>query len=413
MGRATVLLYPINSYFWRVLANLLPFSLFVVVFYSVLIELSIYGTEDHIAQSYLKRELDRVLQEGPSKLPSTSYFKSYRKSEGSTPAEYLSLENGIHELGDDNNHIAIAELPNHNDKIFIVLDENQLGSIHQLDNTIPGTLLAIGSVVLFASFFIAAILARTLAKPIVELAEDASVHWQPGQSLHGQDRKDELGILSRALAHLLQQNASQLEREKSFTRHASHEMRTPAAIIRNAISVLELKDLDEQKYARNLKRISNAGNDIETLVDTFLALGREHDRPASAQHWQYCGLDDMIRHSLHRQEKIMAQKNMTAKMDITPNCQVLAHKAMLSVAIHNLIKNSANHGCKQLSIEANNEFIRLSNNIAEQQNREGYGYGQEIINRICHYHDWTVTFEERGENYISEVFFKAKSDRDL
>ncbi|WP_299775474.1 HAMP domain-containing sensor histidine kinase [uncultured Pseudoteredinibacter sp.] len=407
------MLYPINSYFWRVLANLLPFSLFVVVFYSVLIELSIYGTEDHIAQSYLKRELDRVLLEGPSKLPSTSYFKSYRQSEGAIPKEYLSLESGIHELSDDNNHIAVAELTQHDDRIFIVLDENQLGSIHQLDNTIPSTLFAIGSIVLFASFFIAAILARTLAKPIVELAEDASVHWQPGRSLHGQDRKDELGILSRALAHLLQQNANQLEREKSFTRHASHEMRTPAAIIRNAISVLQLKDLDEDKYTRNLQRISNAGNDIETLVDTFLALGREHDQPASTQHWQHCNLEDMIRHSVLRQENIMTQKNMTANMDIAPNCRVLAHQAMLSVAIHNLIKNSANHGCKQLSIEANNEFIRSSNNIAEQQNREGYGYGQEIISRICQYHGWTVTFEECGENYISEIFFKAKSDSDL
>ncbi|MBB6520077.1 sensor histidine kinase [Pseudoteredinibacter isoporae] len=401
------MLYPINSYFWRVLANLLPFSFFVVLLYSLLIEYSIYGTEDHIAHSYLKHELNIALQNDASELPSTSYFKSYREGENEIPVEYQSFENGIHELPDRSTHVAVSNETSDGKRIYIVLDEDELGSLQKLDGPLHSTLFAIGCVVLFASFFIATFLARSLAKPIMDLAEDASVNWQPGYKLHGQDRGDELGVLSRALAHLLQQQAQQLDREKSFTRHASHEMRTPAAIIRNSVSVLQLKSLDEDKIDRNLRRISNAGSDIESIVDTFLALGRAHDRPASMEHWKSCNLKQILQRCIERQSALIEQKAMDVDLQLDNSANILAHKAMITVALQNLLRNAVNHGSGQIRIEGNIEYIQVSNPIAEQNSQDGYGYGQEIISRICEYHDWQATFSEVEQQYIARIDFSA------
>lgn len=401
------MLYPINSYFWRVLANLLPFSLFVVLLYSVLIEYSIYGTEDHIAQSYLKHELNIALQNDATELPSTSYFKSYREGESEIPVEYLAFGNGVHELADNTTHLAISNQTSDGKRIYIVLDEDQLGSMQQLDITLHSTLFAIGSVVLFASFFIATFLARSLAKPIMDLAEDASVNWQPGYTLHGQNRKDELGVLSRALAHLLQQQAQQLDREKSFTRHASHEMRTPAAIIRNSVSVLQLKSLDDEKVDRNLQRISNAGADIESIVDTFLALGRSHDKPASMEHWKSCNVKQILRRCIERQSALIEQKSMSVDLQLNDSMTILAHKAMITVTLHNLLRNAVIHGSGQIIVEGDVDYIQVSNRIAQQSSKDGYGYGQEIISRICEYHDWQAHFHEKGDDYIARIDFST------
>ncbi len=109
--------------------------------------------------------------------------------------------------------------------------------------------------------------------------------WDPDrQDMAGLDREGskhsdgDIGSLIRGFHGLASRIEGFGERERNFTRDASHELRSPLTVIKMSSDMLadetELSDFGH----RSLERIRRSTRELEALVEAFLILSRESDQ---------------------------------------------------------------------------------------------------------------------------------------
>lgn len=395
--KVTDLLSPTKSFFTRIFFSLIPFAIVVSGLYTLLIASSVYTTEDHVLRDYLHGEYQRfaiqVEQEGkPISPPSTSYLHGYWQDDPKLPEDLRRYTAGYHELiseqPDQDRHLLVADIPNLKNRLYMVLMEQQFSSISQYEGVLGSILFTVAGLVIITSGILALIIARALAKPVSELAEDVSGKWQPEKQFRGFERNDEIGILSRSFTELTQELQFALDKEKSFTRHASHEMRTPLAVIRNALSVLKLPNCSPEKQQRNLHRIEQACTDAERMVDAFLCLGQE--RPSLIN--EHLSVSDLIKNALKNYEEVKNAKNLEISLNIADDITIMAPTSLLEVVVDNLLRNAINYGKDTLEIVLNDYSLIFTNRIGiSSSDQNNYGYGLEIVRRICDQTGWKFT----------------------
>lgn len=407
MEKVIALLSPTKSFFARALFTLLPFAVIVAVLYSTLVWTSITVTEDHIVNGYLDREVARFQDDfarSPTEThrPNTSYLHSYWESDSDLPLAYLQLSLGRHELDDQRTHVQVLYIAAAKQKFFFELDESQLSSMDRHASLLFSILWGVAGLVIIAGALLAVVGARHLAAPLTQLADAVSKGWAWGKKLPGQERADEIGTLSRALTDLVERLHGALERERAFTRHASHELRTPLAIMRNSLAVVRLPNCSVEKRERNLLRSEQAISEMEVMVELFLCLGRESERLALKP----VLLHDLLQACQDKYRDLIATTNVTIAVNIAPQVTIDAAPILLKVLVGNLFSNALLHGCGYLQISYDSQTLRLENGIAEQSHRQpGYGYGLDIVQRLCEYCDWRLKIWQEPGRYFAEVTF--------
>ncbi|GEM44470.1 sensor histidine kinase [Deinococcus cellulosilyticus] len=107
------------------------------------------------------------------------------------------------------------------------------------------TTLLVGGGIFLLVGLLASLVARSITRPLVELAAQARLLQQAPNFSH-RDRQDEVGVLSRALQEGVQEVQQARAREQQFLAAASHELRTP-------ITALLLSIEQDSRRARNLE----------------------------------------------------------------------------------------------------------------------------------------------------------------
>ncbi len=381
----------------------------VTILYSALVSMAITSTEDHIAKRYLEQELNAILAQEPSsdgqfQLPNTSYLNSFHENSANLPPSYLELGPGYHEIENTDRHLAIVKIPQSEKRIFLEMNEAKLSSLDQNEGIINSALLVVAGLVIITGLLMAIITARLLSKPIIDLALETKHGWRPEKPLAGAERQDEIGTLSRALSQLLQQQAQSLENEKSFTRHASHEMRTPISVIKNSSAVLNLPNCNTEKTERNTQRINDSCADLELIINTFLMLGRQSSE--SFEETEIL-LTPVVQSALKRSAHTINSKGIEIEILDPNNSSINANDALLKVALNNLIRNAAHHGHSTLHIELSSNQLIITNPVDTTQNStpDSYGYGIEIVHRICDAQSWKLLTREEDQQYIATLIF--------
>ena len=404
-----------RSFSGRIFFTLIPFTIVVAGLYTFLMSSSIYFAEDHILKEYLRTEHQKFSElvarsEHRPQPPFTSYLKGYWEDDPGLPPQVLEFASGYHErISDDPNedqHLLIAEIPDSNQRLFLLLQEQHFSAIGRYDNVLNSILYTVAGLVVIASAILATIIARLLSRPVTELAEDVSSEWKAGKVFSGYDREDEIGTLSQSFTQLAQRLQDALDKEKSFTRHASHEMRTPVAVIRNALSVLKLPNCSEEKRLRNIQRVETACLNAERMLDVFLCLGQDQSTLAKDQ----LEIKDCIESSLANYSELQATRKMHIEIHDDSKASIHAPTSLFEVVIDNLIRNALNYGETQLQITLTGESIIFSNPIgAAPLRHDNYGYGLEIIRRICEYLNWSFHIDQREHTFTATIDFKTTS----
>ena len=177
----------------------------------------------------------------------------------------------------------------------------------------------------------------SLARRVREL-EDAPSNIEGVQALQvPADADDEVRELTEALLRYSQRLAHFLERERQFTRDASHELRSPLTVIRMAASILlEEPDLGEAKR-RTTQRIQRACFDMEELTEAFLLLARESETglPVEAIY-----VNDIVSEELERAKSLVTDKPVAATVRGTHRLFLDAPEKVLSILLGNLLRNA-------------------------------------------------------------------------
>jgi signal transduction histidine kinase len=269
-------------------------------------------------------------------------------------------------------------------------------------------------IVLYLFAWIAYRLAREAISPIVWLAQEVQKFdpqsdkrpvFSPSALPGNPDR--EVLALSEALSNLSRRIDDFTDRERNFTRDASHELRSPLTVIKIAADML-LSEQELDRRARNsVLRIKRSATDMEELTEAFLLLARESERGFAAE--PVC-INDVVEYELDRARFVLGDKPVSVEFHADCRLVTPGSEKVLSVLIGNLIRNAFNYtdaGTVRLQVERRAFIIEdsgvgISDEKVDQvfqpffrgdnKSRGGHGVGLTIVKRLSDRFGWPVQF---------------------
>ncbi len=203
------------------------------------------------------------------------------------------------------------------------------------------------SLVLPAVVFIPVILlivwigARKVLKPVVNISADVDRRGSDDLSpIADNILPREIAPLIQALNRLFRRLSESFRREREFTDHAAHELRTPLAAMKTQTQVLMKKAREMPECAEGLENLQSSINRAAHLVEQLLALARlqSEDLPKERTNLSEI-LQDVALEMRHRAE----DKRIEMQMDIAPDIYIHAHGASISILLGNLLENAVKY----------------------------------------------------------------------
>ena len=320
---------------------------------------------------------------------------------------------------ESHHHLLIRDIPGSDKKLFMyydvtVSDEKAREVWDRFRRlAIIGSIVTIALLVFFRYVILKAISPLgSLSEWISQIDED-----HPPQSLPANIVNDEIGQAATRLYNALHRIYEHNKREKQFLRNASHELRTPIAIIRNALDVLEYKrGIGDDNIDPLIRRIRRAGDTMKSVTEAILWLAVEdYSSPVREKTDVKAIVKDLVEDNRHLiQEKEIQVKCELDKLEIIEVEGILLH-----IALDNLIRNAFQH-CEQgeihisarceRSIEIVNRMPAYSENTREHGGLNGmqtghFGLGLALVNRITEKQGWRFSFKLEDDVAISVLNF--------
>lgn len=205
----------------------------------------------------------------PAALPQTQRLSGYR---GRVPAWLASLPPGMHEdLQYEGQHVGVFDTTA--GRLYFVID---LGDIERLEQHLDAWLAAFVALGVATSAALGWWLAGGALRPLRRLAASVEqLQVRPARtSLAEGMPDDELRQLAGAIDDYQARLATADEREQAFFADASHELRTPIAVVRGVTDVLLDDAPVTARGAQRLERLDRGVRELSDLVEALLAVAR-------------------------------------------------------------------------------------------------------------------------------------------
>jgi len=259
-------------------------------------------------------------------------------------------------------------------------------------------------------FAISRIIAKNSIKPIKDIIETANLitHNNLSARIPLPPHKDELYELSSTINKLLERIESAIEREKSFTSYASHEFRTPLAVLKGKMEVLIRKPRSEEEYKNRITACIKEVDKLNDMVEQLLILTRYEEGNLSLK-FDYHAIESMLHTSVCPYYDIIVEKKLKVKSSIADNIMVFTDDYTMSIIFKNLISNAAKYCNEGGTIEFNARheketvIVEITNtghgipkeelakifekfyrsHSSEPLKAKGFGLGLPIVKRFC------------------------------
>ncbi|MDR1075108.1 MAG: HAMP domain-containing histidine kinase [Xanthomonadaceae bacterium] len=380
--------------------------------------------ENLVWESLLTRELEHYLErkaEDPTyNWYDTDALQLYSVPGRKPPPPLSGLTEGVHDsfwLGDRETVVLIRHWEGV--EYAMVLDITELEAREAtLTLFVLGLALAL---VMGMGALIAWGLRRSL-RPLSNLAQDigALAPDRAGQRITAGDKaSSELHVIASALNDYLQRQEEFVERERVFNDTASHELRTPIAVIAGA-SELALEQPGLPPAARHqVQRILRTARSVEQLITLLLTLAKDPAR--LARNNDTVLLHELLLEIIGDHRHLMQDKALTIVVDGLAPCAVEAPLHIVQVAIGNLLRNAienSDQGEVRIRLDAgatvtiedpghgmtSEEISRIYAQIARGGGREGGGIGLELLGRLCEHLGWTLSITSTpGKGTLSRL----------
>lgn len=217
----------------------------------------------------------------------------------------------------------------------------------------------------------------------------------------------ELDMLATQILERLREIDAISQRESQFLQYASHELRTPIAVIKSNAELLE--QLIPAKNLPALERIARASNTMQHLTETLLWLTRKEIEQSASSVFQ---LDTLINELIEEHSYLLKGKNVELHVVLQPIAVSLPH-TLVRILIANLIRNAMQHidegliliHLQQQELVITNQGIILEDTTAKQCGRDGFGLGLRLVQQISQQCHWDFTVAVKPECYMANINF--------
>jgi heavy metal sensor kinase len=157
------------------------------------------------------------------------------------------------------------------------------------------------------------------------------------------DTNDELGDLARVLNSLLDRMESAFDQQRRFMADASHELRTPAAILRAESDVtLSREHRDEAEYRESFRVMRDASHRLSRVVeDLFLAARADAGQVKVEPVEVY--LEEVVHDAIRAVRPLAAMQQVQVELTEAVGAPVRGDADLLGRILLNLLENALRH----------------------------------------------------------------------
>ena len=219
---------------------------------------------------------------------------------------------------------------------------------------------------------------------------------------------DEIGQLAKAFDNTFGELHLSLARERLFTSDVSHELRTPLMVIASSCELLELASL-EGRQKEQLKRIAQASDEMQALVETFLKLARGNGIADASTEGENASLSQIAEQQSERWGALIREKGLRFNFRVEAVDSGRYSATLLGTVIGNLLRNALHYtDAGQVSLYLDAGGFRVEDTgmgipsgqhasvfqpfVRGAQTRgEGLGLGLSLVKRICTHQGWRIS----------------------
>jgi two-component system, OmpR family, sensor kinase len=185
-------------------------------------------------------------------------------------------------------------------------------------------------------------LARKSLAPIVAMASEArsigAANLQ--QRLPVANERDELGHLAQTFNQLLGRLEAAFDQQRRFMADASHELRTPVAILRGEAEVtLSQPERSPSDYRETLAILQQEAQRLGHIIEDLFTLARA-DAGQYPLTLRETYLDEIAGEALVRARSLALAKKITLRSAVQPDLPIHADEALLGRMLLNLLDNA-------------------------------------------------------------------------
>ncbi|WP_200177382.1 sensor histidine kinase [Ectothiorhodospira shaposhnikovii] len=205
-----------------------------------------------------------------------------------------------------------------------------------------------------------------------------------------------------------------LEREKTFLRQASHELRTPISVIRSNIQLLnklKIVQSNDQRDSREndvINRIDRASLTMKHLTETLLWLGREDMNGLPHSNVR---LDHLIENIISDLKYLLDGKIVQLSIHTSP-CICELPETAARIVLGNLVRNAFQHTWEgEILIAQKGWIVDVENSdtsATETDDDLGFGLGLQLTEKLTQRLGWRFDNTIHQDKRIARLCFKAE-----
>ena len=302
--------------------------------------------------------------------------------------------------------------------------------------TVASTVAKVASYVLPGVVVASAIggyfITRAALKPIDEItkmSDEISEGRDLSRRLNMRNVTMEAYILAQSYDKMLERLERSFDMEKQFTSDASHELRTPVAVILAQCELMMGEERSQEEYQHALNVIERQSRKMSKLIQDLLMYTRLELKTDKYKKEQV-SLSE-IAESVCEDMALIRKKGITLTRQVQEEITCSGNQMLLTRLLVNLISNAYRYGKENghilVKLEKNMDEIRLSVEddgigiAPEEQERifrrfyqtdssrtgEGTGLGLSMVRQIAEFHGGTVQVEsvpEKGSIFTFLMF---------
>ena len=342
------------------------------------------------------------------------------------PAVLRAFETGYHDWRNGSMEYLVYVSERNGRRLYLAFDRTNVNRLAIYYGLAP---LALVLLVLYLSTWLGYRASQRALSPLLGLAREVRqldlkapdpAAFAPERIPAGADA--EVHELAAALARFAHRMNDFVDRERHFTRDASHELRSPLTVIRTSAEILQRDAPLDPQAQRAVARIQRAAREMEELTSAFLLLAREDETGLPTEP---VNVNEVVANELERARPLAEGRPVELEVDARCNLVLPAPEKVVSVLVGNLLRNAVAYterGSVRVAIDADGIVIEDTGvgmsaaRIPElyrpfvrgESRRSGFGVGLTIVRRISDRFGWPVDFDsEPGRGTRVRVRFPA------
>ncbi|WP_104025254.1 sensor histidine kinase [Vibrio hyugaensis] len=233
---------------------------------------------------------------------------------------------------------------------------------------------------------------KRITKPVEELKNWAiNIREKDDLSKVPDFKFSELNMMARVINSSVSAVRKSVRKEQDFIRYASHELRTPIAVIRSNSELMKkmiASDMPKERLLKNLQRIENNSLAMSDLCDSLLWLNHEKSTELRETMTSLGVLTEQV---VNEQRYFLSGKSVEVETSVD-SFECLHLEGMCKIVITNLVRNAFQHTNEgEVIIKQEGLEVQVINRDKQKDlthETTGFGLGLLIIKKICDKYYW-------------------------